>query len=80
MNSHLNKKLVRSLLKAHLFLLVIFLIVIAVTIIIPMKNIGILINVEFYENLFSSPLLWGLYVIVLAVFVGKNMFFWQIKK
>ena len=80
MNRLLNKKLVSSLLKAHLFLLVIFLFVIAIKIIIPMENVGLLINGEFYTNLFSSPLLWGLYVVVLTVFVGKNMSFWQIKK
>lgn len=80
MNSHLNKKLVRSLLKVHLFLVVIFLIVIAITIILPMKNVELLINGEFYKNFFSSPLLWALYVIVLAVVVGKNMFFGKIKK
>lgn len=80
MNSHLNKKLVRSLLKVHLFLVVIFLIVIAITIIIPMKNVELLISGEFYKNFFLSPLLWALYVIVLAVVVGKNMFFGKIKK
>lgn len=80
MNRYLNKKLVHSLLKAHLFLLVIFLIVIAITIILPMQNIGLLINLEFYKNIFSSPLLWALYVTVLAVVVGKNMFLGNIKK
>jgi hypothetical protein len=80
MSRHLNKKLVRSLLKAHLFLLVIFFVVIAITIILPMQNVGLLINVEFYKNIFSSPLLWALYVIVLAVAVGKSMFLGKIKK
>ena len=71
MGRYFNKRLIRSLVRAHLFLGLIFLFVIVIKVILPMENIRVLIGIDFYKSLFSSPLLWGLYFVVLAVFTGK---------
>lgn len=62
-----------GLLKAHLFLLIIFFVVIFIEVVIPMKNTQVLLDITFYINFFKSPLIWILYVSVILAFTGKRI-------
>lgn len=73
-NAFLSDAVKKGFLRAHLFLVVIFFSVILIEVIIPMKNVGVLFDINFYRSILNSPLFWIVYFFSLMIFIGRPIF------
>lgn len=68
-----NKQFIRAILKTHIFFIAIFISVILIEIVIPGKNIWILLELEFYKSILTNPILWIFYAFGLLMAIGYTL-------
>ncbi len=73
MSENYSRKLLNTIIRAHVFLALAFIAGIVIVILSSNKNVHIYFELEFYLVMFKKPMLWILYIAVVASFAGAAL-------